>query len=117
MRSNMMGRVLGFIVTATMLMNFPALAAPRPPQSSEQPSIIAAVETYVRSEAGVQKVRVQRILIEGQYARAQVVPLDVQTDTATAYLRRQGAAWRVLAFGTDFMPNELERLNIPRSLR
>lgn len=113
----MMRPVLGFIVTVTILMNYPALAAPRSPQSSEQPSIIAAVEAYVRSEAAVQKVRVQRILVDGQYARAEVVPLDVQTDTATAYLRRQGAAWRVLAFGTDFMPSELERLNIPGSLR
>ena len=111
-------RFLGLVLVATLLINYPlALAAPRSPQPSEQPGIVAAVEAYVRKEAGVPRVKVQRILIEGQFARAEVVPLGVQTDSATAYLRKQGTAWRVIAFGTDFEPGELARFGVPRSLQ
>lgn len=110
-------RLASLPITGLCLMLLPTLAQARshPATVGERAPIVAAVKSYVR-RGGMTGVRMERVLVDGSYARAAVVP-SVPTDTATVYLRHQGRAWRVLTLGTGFAPGDLNRMGIPKSLR
>lgn len=99
------------------VMLLPTLAQAKSHQATagERAPIVAAVKSYVR-KGGMTSVKVERVLVDGSYARAAVIP-SVPTDTATVYLKHQGRVWRVLTLGTGFAPGDLNRMGIPKSLR
>jgi hypothetical protein len=71
-------------------------------------SVEAAVVDYVQGdEEKPQRMSVEVVKIVGDYAKAKINLLDVQADTATAYLKKVDGEWEVLDFGTGVNPMEL----------
>jgi hypothetical protein len=70
-------------------------------------SVEAAVVDYVQGDEKEPRMRVEVVKIVGDYAKARITLLDVQTDTATAYLKKVDGEWEVLDFGTGVNPMEL----------
>jgi hypothetical protein len=87
------------------------------PASDDQQAIIAATRAYVQANSEVANFDVQVEQVDGDYARARVVPSDNSTDPAWVFLKRQGGAWTGLTIGTAFLPEDYQELGIPKSVQ
>ena len=84
---------------------------------ADQQAITSAVEQYVRETSGVQQMRVEVEKVEDDWARARVTPLDVETDPAYVFLKRESGQWKGMLLGTAFGPEDYADLGIPASLQ
>ncbi|HEU5085828.1 MAG TPA: hypothetical protein VFT99_00235, partial [Roseiflexaceae bacterium] len=55
--------------------------------------------------------------VEGDWARARVTPIDVETDPAYVFLKREAGQWKGMLLGTAFGPDDYADLGIPASLQ
>lgn len=83
----------------------------------ERDAIRLAAADHVRQATAVERVVVEIDAVAGDWARVRVVPAGGETDPAVLYLRRQGAAWRAVALGTGFTPEDLDALGVPVEVR
>jgi hypothetical protein len=84
---------------------------------SENQAIIDATKTYVADNSAVASVDVEVEQVDGDYARAKVMPTDgTVTDPAWVFLKRQSGVWTGLTIGTAFRDEDYQELGIPRSL-
>jgi hypothetical protein len=64
------------------------------------------------------KVTIGVPVIEGDYARVTVTPIDSMSgDAAIGFLHKRGSTWDVIAVGTVFEPEFYVKHQIPRSLQ
>ena len=92
------------------------LAACGPARDDTQ-AIVEATRAYVQANSDVAAFDVQVEQVDGDYARARVVPSDGSTDPAWVFLKRENGAWAGLTIGTAFLPEDYQELGLPRSLQ
>ena len=64
------------------------------------------------------KITIGVPVIEGDYARVTVTPVDSMSgDAAIGFLHKRGNTWEVIAVGTVFEPEFYAKHKIPRSLQ
>src|SRR5262245_13479974 len=85
--------------------------------SNEQQAVIDAVTAYLVANGAPEQSKVEVQKIDGDYARVEVIPPPDTTDPALAFLKRENGRWTVLALGTGFPPEDLDKLGIPASIR
>jgi hypothetical protein len=85
--------------------------------TNDKQAIVAATRAYVQANSDVANFDVQVEQVDGDYARARVVPSDNSTDPAWVFLKRQNGAWTGLTIGTAFLPEDYQQFGIPKSLQ
>ena len=85
--------------------------------SPDEPAIIAATKKYLAANSYPPDVKVTVEKVSGDYARVATTPKSQQIDPAIAFLKRVHGAWKVLTLGTGWDPADLEKLDIPMSVR
>jgi hypothetical protein len=84
--------------------------------ASLETDIFIAVTRHIQSQEdapGMASIEIQTV--DGDYARARVIPRGDNAESATAFLHRQDERWMVLAYGTGINDEQLE--GIPESVR
>ena len=76
-----------------------------------------AAVTYVREESAIRDIQVEIDAVADGWARARTIPMRDETDPATLYLRQEGSGWRGISLGTAFLPEDLEEMGVPPSVR
>jgi hypothetical protein len=85
--------------------------------TNEREAVRRAALEYVRRETRIQNVTIEIGAIADGWARVRVVPATDVTDPAILYLRRDGDRWVGVILGTGFTPDDLDRLDVPASVR
>lgn len=85
--------------------------------ANDQQAVTDAVTAYLSANGGPAQSKVEVEKIDGDYARVEVIPPPDTTDPALAFLKRENGQWTVLALGTGFPPEDLDKLGIPESIR
>ena len=80
-------------------------------------AITRATLEYLKKESPVSDPVVTVEKTAAGYARVKVRSKTGQTDAATAFLKLEQGAWKVLVLGTAFSPDDYTRLKIPAPLR
>lgn len=76
-----------------------------------------AAVVFVRRESAVSDIQVEIDAVADGWARVRTIPTVVETDPATLYLRQEGSNWRGISLGTAFIPEELDEMGVPASVR
>lgn len=102
-----------FFVLWCLILPPPLLA-----EGEDHAAIIAATKTYVARMSGMTKFTVTVEQVDGDYARAKVVPEDQgAADPAWVFLKKTDGKWTGLTLGTSFTVSDYQELGIPNALR
>jgi len=88
-----------------------------PEVPADREAIRAAAVDYVRAETAVANVTVEIQAVGEGWARVRVIPTGGETDPALLFLRRIDGAWRGVAIGTAFTPEDQDRVGVPAAVR
>lgn len=83
----------------------------------EREAIRSAAIDHIRRETAVSEVSIEVDAVAEGWARVRAHPLGEETDPAVLYLQKEGAGWRVVALGTGFAPEDLDRIGVPSQAR
>ena len=104
---------LVFFVVWALMLSSTMLA-----ESEENAAIIAAARTYVAQMSGMTKITVTVEQVDGDFARAKVVPEEKgAADPAWVFLKKNDGKWTGLTLGTSFTVSDYQELGIPNALR
>lgn len=101
-------RIVALLCAALALFTLPAHA-------SEEDAVVQATKAYLKKENPGVQAKVKAEKIAGEYARASVASEGL--DTATVFLKKESAGWKVLTLGTGFSPEDYKEMGIPKSLQ
>lgn len=102
-----------FKIVALLCATFALLASPA--QASDEDAVVQATKAYLKKENPGVQAKIKTEKIDGEYARASVTAEGL--DTATVYLKKENAEWKVLSLGTGFGPEDYKEMGIPKSLQ
>jgi hypothetical protein len=86
--------------------------------TSELAAIRAAAIAHAREHGGPSRISEVNIeAVEGDHARAWLLPADELTDPAIIYLRKTDGRWKGLVHGTAFSPDDYRKLGIPPNIQ
>jgi hypothetical protein len=69
---------------------------------------------YFANTSGIEKVRIAELCVDGDAAKALMTPVDVDFDSATAFMKKKNGVWVGVDFGTGFEEETLTKLGIPK---
>ena len=87
-------------------------------EESDNAAIVAAARSYVTANSGMTKFVLVVEQVEGDFARAKVVPEEKDAaDPAWVFLKKSDGKWTGLTLGTSFTVSDYQELGIPNALR
>ncbi len=105
--------IFAFLLAACELVDLPVSTTQSPEEAIE-----VAVRQYLAAQGGpADQVVVNTQLIDGDYARVEIVSTDPATPGGfTGFLKRDNGVWRTLIVGSGFDPNQIQALGIPENV-
>ena len=97
-------------VTALLLPVFALAGQPKEANLVEQ-----AIKEYMRSKENV-KVRVSHVRVVGNFARATATSINVERDPVMVFMKKLGGRWTGVSYGTDFLPEDCQKLGLPSEI-
>lgn len=102
----------------------PSIPTPTPtpmaiPQAAanNDTEIKTVLEKEVPNKSGVQKFEVVELNVKGDFAKATIKPLDVETDNAFVILQKKDGTWQIIyGPGTDLSPENPIYKTLPEGL-
>src|SRR5947209_8305645 len=85
--------------------------------TTDRSEIKQVLEAQVPKRGGVKKFEILELTIKGVFAKAVLKPLDVVTDNALVYLKKENGTWTIIwGPGTGVNPSDPELKDLPKEL-